>query len=121
MDCLDQDFFKRGDPFVWPLWLHNADPKLDVPADDQSRGIAIDSSISFECQINDQYGNFIATMTYEPYPDQVVDAGWFFIKNINPTDGWPIGRAITDVKAIIDGVPKHSINFEFDIDGVQTP
>lgn len=121
MACSDQDFFKRGDPFNWPLWLHDADPSLDLPADDPSRGIPIDNSISFECQINDQYGNFIATMTYEPYADQDADAGWFLIKNTTLTDDWPIGIAVTDVKVMIDGDFKHSINFEFDIQGAQTP
>lgn len=121
MSCTDLDFFKRSDPFVWPLWLHDADPDLDVPADDPSRAIAIDDSISIECQINDQFGNFIATLGWEPYPDQVADKGWLFIKNVQPTNDWPIGLAITDIKVIVDGVPKHSIDFEFEIDGVQTP
>jgi|VirMetMinimDraft_7_1064189.scaffolds.fasta_scaffold61559_2 predicted amino acid dehydrogenase len=121
MSCNDEFFFKRSDPFVWPLWLYDADPTLDLPPDDPARGVTIDGSVSFECQINDQYGNFIATMQYEPYADQVLDKGWFVIKNSEPTDNWPIGLAVTDVKVIIDGVHKHSINFEFEIQGVQTP
>lgn len=122
MKCpIESYFFKRGDPFVWPLWLHDADPTLTLAADDPARGVEIDGSVGFECQINDQYGRAIATLTYEPYVDQVADKGWFVLKNTQPTTAWPIGLAVTDIKVMIDGQHKHSINFEFEIQGVQTP
>ncbi|MEC7118976.1 MAG: hypothetical protein VXW65_03605 [Pseudomonadota bacterium] len=113
--------FKRGDPFLWPLWLHDADPDLGLAADDPARGVEIDNGVSFECQINSRHGEFVATMTYEAYEDQVTDKGWFLIKNIDPTDDWPVCPAVTDIKVIIDGVQKHSINFDFWIQEAQTP
>lgn len=119
-NCLEKYVFKRGDPFIWPLWLHDAHPDLDLPPDDPARGIALDSNVQIECQINDQHGRFIATLEYEPYVDQVADTGWLLLKSDDTSD-WPKGWAVTDIKVIIDGAQKHSMDFEFEILGAQTP
>ncbi|MGK9154750.1 hypothetical protein [Acinetobacter radioresistens] len=112
--------FKAGDTFILPVWLHDADPSLNIPMNDPSRGISIGAGYTFECQIksmNDQ--SLIASLTCTPYANQVAQKGWVLLKSEGETKGWKRGLAQMDIKVTLEGVTKHSASFEFYIiDGV---
>ena len=115
-------YFKRGDPFVLYMWLYDASAGLILGADDINRGIALDSpDLTIECQVNTIQGKRLGSLTYAPYEDQVAAKGKFLLQNTAPTDTWPVGDAIFDVKIGILGQIKHSMSFVFTIVETQTP
>lgn len=112
--------FCRSDPFALPMQLYDEDPSLNVPVDDPSRAIEIDSSVQVACQINDKYGRMIAVLDFVPYADQVSDKGWFTLQRQDTSD-WPLGEAVFDLKVMIDGAQRHSRKIKFEIEDVETP
>jgi hypothetical protein len=117
-----KSYFKRGDPLVLDLWLYDASTGLILDAEDISRGIDLTSpDISIACQVNTVQGKKLGSLTYEAYANQVLNKGKFLLQNTEPTDLWPVGDAIFDVKISILGQVKHSMSFIFTIVETYTP
>ena len=112
--------FKAGDSFDLPVWLHDADPSLNVAINDVSRGVNVGSGFTFECQVknmNDQ--SLVATLSCTPYSNQVAQKGWVLISSQGSTAAWKRGLAQMDIKVTLGAITKHSASFEFYIiDGV---
>lgn len=114
--------FKAGDTFNLPVWLHDADPSLNIPVNDPSRGINVAAAVgyTFACQIKSMIDqSLIADLTCTPYADQNAQKGWILLKSAGATTAWKRGLAQMDIKVTLGGVTKHSASFEFYItDGV---
>ena len=115
-------YFKRGDPFVLDMWLYDATIGLTEDPDDITRGVQlVGNEPLIQCQVSTIQGKRIATLICNPYEDQVANKGKFLLQNAAPTDTWPVGDAIFDVKIGILGQIKHSMSFVFTIVETQTP
>ena len=115
-------YFKRGDPLVLDMWLYDASAGLILGADDINRGIDLDSpDLTIECQVNSIQGKKLGGLTFEAYEDQVADKGKFIFQNAEPTNNWPAGIAVFDVKVSLLGQVKHSMSFKFNIVETYTP
>lgn len=112
--------FKAGDTFNLPVWLHDADPSLNLPVNDPSRGVTIAAGYTFSSQIKSMIdGSLIESLTCIPYANQTTQKGWILLKSTTETAQWKRGLAQMDIKVTLGGVTKHSASFEFYItDGV---
>ena len=109
-------YFKRGDPFVLDMWLYDATNGLTEDPDDITRGVQlVGDEPLIQCQVSTIQGKRIATLTCNPYEDQVANKGKFLLLNTLPTSLWPVGEAIFDVKVSILGQVRHSLSFVFNI------
>lgn len=109
-------YFKRGDPFVLDMWLYDSTIGLTEDPDDITRGVQlVGDEPLIECQVSTIQGKRIATLTCNPYENQVANKGKFLLLNTLPTTSWPVGEAIFDVKVSILGQVRHSLSFVFNI------
>lgn len=116
MDCLDDfyqldglEVFNTGDSFDMPIQLYDTAT---------SAAFEIPENATFAAQLNDQYGNMIATLSAIRVPDQL---GYINVSFSESTVNWPAGIARTDIKMRIGAVTHTSYPITFKIRRSQTP
>lgn len=113
MDCLDDfdelDIFNAGDSFDMPIQLYDTET---------GTAFEIPENATFAAQLNDQYGNMIATLSAIRVPDQL---GYINVSFSESTVNWPAGIARTDIKMRIGAVTHTSDPITFKIRRSQTP
>lgn len=116
MNCFDEiddlEMFNAGDTFDMPIQFYDTatGDAFEIPDD------AI-----FAAQLNDQYGNPIATLQAARIADQVGFKGFINVTHGGLTNNWPAGTAKTDIRMTIGNVTHTSDPIVFKIRRSQTP
>lgn len=116
MDCLDDfdglEVFNTGDSFDMPIQLYDTE---------SGTAFEIPDNATFAAQLNNQYGNPIATLSAVRVPDQENFKGYINVTFSGSTGDWPAGIARTDIKMRIGAAIHTSDPITFKIRRSQTP
>ncbi|RYY79919.1 MAG: hypothetical protein EOO69_04435 [Moraxellaceae bacterium] len=119
MDCLSDfaeidglEVFTTGDTFDMPIQFYNTETNepFEIPED-----------ATFTAQLNNEYGNSIATLSAARVADQVGFKGFINVTFPGSTTSWPAGTARTDIRMYASSATHTSDPIVFKIRRSQTP